>query len=60
MRDLIVREPFGGRQHGDRITDEAEVKAILAGPHAHHVIAVASRPKAEPAPAPKPAGKGKA
>jgi hypothetical protein len=57
MSDLIVREPFGGHRQGDRITNEAEVKAILDGPQAHHVIAVAPLPKTEDAPTPKPTGK---
>ena len=64
MRDLIVREPFGGRQIGDRITDRGSVKEILDGPNAHHVIAVAHVDKADPARRAaavlKPAGKGKA
>jgi hypothetical protein len=49
MRDLIVREPFSGHHIGARITDKAKVRAILDGPNAHHVIAVAPLPRTEPA-----------
>ena len=39
MRVLTVTNPFGGHALGDRITDPAEVKAILAGEHSQHVVA---------------------
>ena len=54
MRDLIVREPFSGHHIGARITDKAKVRAILDGPNAHHVIAVAPLPRPEPAPVAAP------
>jgi hypothetical protein len=37
-RVLVVKNPFGGRDKGDRITDPAEIAEILAGEHAHHVL----------------------
>jgi hypothetical protein len=64
MPDLIVREPFAGYSRGASISDPAEVKAILDGPNAHHVIAVASNPAADAPPekpaVPTPASPGKA
>lgn len=41
MNVLIVSNPFGGRDRGDRITDPDEIAAVLAGEHAHHVIQTA-------------------
>ena len=38
MRVLVVTNPFGGRDRGDRITDPKEINAVLAGEHAHHVV----------------------
>lgn len=38
MQVLVVTNAFGGREKGQRITDEAEIKAILTGEHAHHVV----------------------
>ena len=38
MNLLVVTNPFGGREKGDRITDPAEIERILAGEHAHHVV----------------------
>jgi len=37
-RVLVVKNPFGGRDKGDRITDPVEIAEILAGEHAHHVL----------------------
>ena len=37
-RVLVVTNPFGGRSHGDRITDPAEIEAVLSGENAHHVV----------------------
>ena len=39
-RVLIVTNPFGGRGHGDRITDASEIAAVLVGENASHVIAI--------------------
>lgn len=38
---LIVTQPFGGRDVGDRIEDPATVEQVLAGGNAHHVVQVA-------------------
>jgi hypothetical protein len=38
MRVLVVTNPFGGRERGDRITDAAEIEKVLSGEHAHHVV----------------------
>jgi hypothetical protein len=38
-RVLVVSNPFGDFQRGDRITDADQIAAILAAPHASHVIA---------------------
>lgn len=35
---LLVRSPFGGYAEGDRITDPAEIKAVLAGENSLHVL----------------------
>jgi len=48
MFNLIVKEPFGYYSKGQRITDPAEVAAILAGEQEGHVIKVAT-PSADPA-----------
>jgi hypothetical protein len=37
-RVLVVVNPFGGREKGERITDEEDIKKILEGEHAHHVV----------------------
>jgi hypothetical protein len=37
-RVLVVVNPFGGLGKGDRITDPEEIKKVLAGEQAHHVI----------------------
>jgi hypothetical protein len=37
-RVLVVKNPFGGRGIGDRITDPAEIDRILAGEHSQHVV----------------------
>ena len=39
MRVLVVTNEFGGHAKGHRITDEAEIEAVLNGEHAHHVVA---------------------
>jgi hypothetical protein len=38
MKVLVVTNPFGGKDAGDRITDPAEIEATLAGEHAHDVV----------------------
>ena len=38
MKVLVVTNPFGGRETGDRITDPAEIEATLAGEHARDVV----------------------
>jgi hypothetical protein len=38
MKILVVTNPFGGRELGERITDRTEIAKILAGEHAHHVV----------------------
>lgn len=48
MKVLVVTNPFGGREAGDRITDPAEIATTLAGEHAHHVV------QAEHSDSPKP------
>ena len=48
MKTLVVTNPFAGKESGDRITDPAEVLAVLAGENANSVVAV-------DAPDPKPA-----
>jgi hypothetical protein len=35
---LVVTNPFGGLSQGDRITDPAEIEAVLSGENAHHVV----------------------
>ncbi|CAH2606523.1 protein of unknown function (plasmid) [Rhodovastum atsumiense] len=37
---LVVTTPFGDRQRGDTITDQAEVARILAGEQADKVVKV--------------------
>lgn len=37
-RVLVVINPFGGHDRGDRITDAKEIEKLLAGEHAHHVV----------------------
>ncbi len=39
MKVLVVTSPFGGREIGERITDEDEIDETLDGEHAHHVVA---------------------
>ncbi len=51
MKVLVVTNPFGGREAGSRITDPAEIKAVLSGEHAHHVV------QAEHPDSPKPKSK---
>lgn len=48
MKVLVVTNPFGGRETGQKITDPSEIESILAGEHAHHVV------QAEHDEAPKP------
>lgn len=38
MKVLVVTNPFGGKETGDRITDAKEIESVLAGEHAHHVV----------------------
>ena len=38
MKVLVVTNPFGGREAGDRITDAKEIESTLEGEHAHHVV----------------------
>lgn len=33
---LVVVQPFGDYQRGDRITDSAAIAAVMAGENAHH------------------------
>lgn len=37
-RVLVVTNPFGDFGRGDRISDPAQIDAILAGHNRHHVI----------------------
>lgn len=39
MKVLVVTNPFGGHGNGHAISDPAEIEKILAGEHAHHVVA---------------------
>ena len=48
MRVLTVTNPFGGHALGDRITDPAEVKEILAGEHSQHVVQTVPADKSKP------------
>jgi hypothetical protein len=48
-RTLVVTNPFGDFARGDRITDQAEIDATLAGPNFHHVI-VSNHADLDPAP----------
>ena len=38
MQVLVVTNPFGGHEKGDRIKDPKQIEEILAGEHAHHVV----------------------
>lgn len=39
MKDvLVVNEPFGQYQRGDRIEDPAAIKAVLESENAHFVV----------------------
>ena len=38
MQVLVVINEFGGHAKGHRITDAAEIKAVLDGEHVHHVV----------------------
>lgn len=40
MLALVVTNPFGGHEKGDQITDPDQIKEILEGEHAHHVVRV--------------------
>lgn len=46
---LTVIQPFGGRAIGDEITDEAEVKRVLASEQVGFVVQVAVDAPAVPA-----------
>jgi hypothetical protein len=46
---LIVVHPFGVYAKGAEITDAVEIKAILEGENAHHVIKVAADKPEKPA-----------
>lgn len=49
-RHLVVTQPFGAHQRGDKIEDAALVAEIEAGPNAAHVVAVSvDEVKAKPA-----------
>ena len=37
-RVLVVINPFGGRDKGDRITDADEIAKVLKSEHLHHVV----------------------
>lgn len=37
LHDLVVVHAFGAHQRGDRITDDAEIQAVLAGENARSV-----------------------
>jgi hypothetical protein len=37
---LVVRQPFGDRKRGDKITDPAEVAAVLESENEPHVVRV--------------------
>ncbi|QEH36507.1 hypothetical protein OJF2_50910 [Aquisphaera giovannonii] len=54
MKVLVVTNPFGGREAGERITDPKEIESILAGEYAHHVV------QADHDEAPKPINKKEA
>ncbi|CBJ38331.1 conserved protein of unknown function [Ralstonia solanacearum CMR15] len=45
---LVVIVPFGTRQHGDEITEPAEVQAVLASEQAAYVVQVADDPPPKP------------
>lgn len=54
MRRLVVLQPFGAHQAGDRISGAKEIDAILADPElAAFVVATGDAPEADD----KPAGK---
>lgn len=42
---LTVTNPFGNYQKGDQITDPAEIKKILAGENAGHVVRTQTKSK---------------
>jgi hypothetical protein len=48
MTHLTVNHPFGDYVRGDKIKDPAEMKKIMGGENATHVV-----PTADPAPLPK-------
>lgn len=50
MKALIVTNPFDGLSVGDRITDPARVKAVLAAGHEHDVVQAdhTNEPEKEP------------
>lgn len=35
---LVVIHPFADYQRGDRITDPAQIAAVMAGENAHHCV----------------------
>jgi hypothetical protein len=39
---LVVVQPFGDYQRGDKITDQATIDKVLAGENAHHCHKVAA------------------
>lgn len=39
---LVVVQPFGDYQRGDKITDAAKIAEVLAGENAHHCHKVAA------------------
>ena len=38
MQILVVTNPFGGKEVGDKITDAKEIESILAGENSHDVV----------------------
>lgn len=50
---LVVREPFGDYPKGAKITDPAEVEALLADKGAHVIKVSAPDAGEEPTPAPE-------
>ena len=56
-RVLVVTNPFGGRSHGERITDPAEIEETLSGEHANHVVQSDHADVETTAKLPKPANK---
>lgn len=52
MKALVVKDPFGGYERGNTITDPRRIEEILAGEHARHVSPTElEEPPAEAAPA---------